>query len=152
MSLISENVSIAAQARVLESQKLFAQEILQGQAHVYLVHAVYDYTVNGGAIGTLSLPLSDTIPAGGIYVGMSVEKLGAFTSGGAATIALQLNAQQLLNPTPVAFNASPFIGAPVTFNNSKVVKIAAPVTTLGLSVAGATVTAGKYLFGLQYIL
>ena len=150
MSLISEKVSTVAQASILESGQLTADEIVQSQAHVHVATATYDFAVQTGAQATYQLALSETIPAGAYYVGLLVERVAAFTSGGASTVNLQLNAQNILNPASPAFNAVPYNLA-AQYNATTALKMGAAVSSLALIIGGANLTAGKYVFGVQYI-
>ena len=154
MSLISEKVSSVAQAQILESQQLSAGEILQGQAHIHLATANYSFAVNGGGQVLHQLPLSVTIPAGAIYVGIIVETVVPLNSAGAATVALSLAGGALLNPTPVAFNAAPFDGlaGSARYNTDVVIKLGGAVTHLDITFAAANITAGNLNFAVQYIL
>jgi hypothetical protein len=98
--------------------------------------------------------LTPPLPAGSKYVGIIVENVAPFTSGGATTIALTLNGQAILNPSPAAFNAAPFAGLAGTgrFNETTAVKLLTQANTLDLTVAAADLTGGTYVFGVQYIL
>lgn len=53
----------------------------------------YDFAVDGGAIGTLALSGGQLpIPSGAVIVGGYIDVITPLTSGGAATIAAQVNA------------------------------------------------------------
>ncbi len=54
------------------------------------VRAVYDFAADGGAVGTIALMGATNIPAGATIVGGYIEVHTALTSGGAATIAVQV--------------------------------------------------------------
>ena len=53
---------------------------------------VYDFTKQGGAQGTIALNGKTVIPSGAVIVGGFVDVTVALLSGGAATIACQVNA------------------------------------------------------------
>lgn len=50
----------------------------------------YSFATDGGAVGTIALIGSTAIPSGSVIVGGLVEVTTALTSGGAATVALQI--------------------------------------------------------------
>lgn len=56
------------------------------------VRGDYSFAVDGGAISTIALTSGLPIPAGAIITDGFIEILTALTSGGAATIALQVEA------------------------------------------------------------
>lgn len=55
-----------------------------------VVRGRYDFTVDGGAIGTIDLMVRADIPSGAIVLGGYVEVTVAPTSGGSATVAVQV--------------------------------------------------------------
>ena len=57
-----------------------------------IVSALYDFAVEGGAVSTIGLRGATDIPSGARCVGGYIDVLTTLTSGGAATIALQLEA------------------------------------------------------------
>lgn len=57
-----------------------------------VVRGRYDFAVDGGAQGTISLTSGTPIPSGAYIVGGFLEVATAVTSGGAATGAIQVNA------------------------------------------------------------
>ena len=71
--------------------------------HQYVIEAKYDFAVQGGAVGTIALLGGLVIPSGlTVYDGF-IDITTPLTSGGAATIALQLNAaNDLATATAVA--------------------------------------------------
>lgn len=59
---------------------------------IELVEAKYDFAVLGGAVGTIALIGGLVIPSGAYVVNGFVDITTPLTSGGAATIAMQVNA------------------------------------------------------------
>lgn len=55
-----------------------------------VVRADYSFAADGGAVGTIALLGATSIPSGAIVVGGLVEVTTALTSGGAATVAVQV--------------------------------------------------------------
>lgn len=63
---------------------------LRGGISVYV--GKYDFAVDGGAVSTIPLIGSTAIPSGAYIVGGFIDVTTALTSGGSATIAVQVNA------------------------------------------------------------
>jgi hypothetical protein len=57
-----------------------------------VVRGKYDFAVDGGAISTIAITAGLPIPLGSVVVGGYVDVITPFTSGGAATIACQVEA------------------------------------------------------------
>lgn len=134
------------------------------------IAALYDFSVHGGAVG--SIPLRVRVPAGAIVINSFLHVVSAPTSGGSATIALTLeSAGDILTAT--AFDAAPFDG---TFGLGKArytpgidlgsgdgsdtaiddsAAAAFVLTTaerqLTLTIATAALTAGKINIFLEYV-
>lgn len=127
-------------------------------SRVKLVTAHYDFAVSGGAVSTLSLPLSAAIPNGASITKVLVKTTTAPTSGGSATISLGIAADaDLLALT--ALNAVPYTAGTdvVTLaGGSKLVTTTAAnptgTTTMFVSIAVADLTAGNMEIALEYFL
>jgi hypothetical protein len=114
----------------------------------------YDFAVDGGAISTIAITGPDKIPAGAIILGGLVEVDTAVTSGGAATLAVQVEAAGDI----VA--AAAVSGAPWSttgrksvipaFTGATSVKTTA-VRDISVVIAAATLTAGAVDVFLVYI-
>lgn len=59
---------------------------------VYTARCVYNFAVDGGAVGAIIPSVSDTIPADAIVMGSVVNSPTAVTSGGSATVAVGTSA------------------------------------------------------------
>lgn len=115
-----------------------------GLKGLYTAKAIYNFSVDGGAVSTITPSLTDVIPDNAIIVGGTINSTTACTSGGAATIAVGTSAgsstTSLLGATAVAsFSADARINSVATF--------AAPVKmtaqgAITLTVATAALTAG----------
>ena len=57
-----------------------------------VIRGKYDFAVDGGAQSTIAITAGTPIPSGSVIVGGYVDVTTALTSGGAATIACQVNA------------------------------------------------------------
>ncbi len=109
------------------------------KANFKLATFVYDFAVNGGAVGTLILD-PDTIPAGFYVKQISMIVETTFTSGGAATVAFGSNANDDLI-APWAFGAFTANTALNTVPETSPKKTSAG--GLRMTIAGAALTAGK---------
>ncbi|MER5252909.1 hypothetical protein [Streptomyces sp. NPDC002855] len=114
-------------------------------------YAKYDFAVQGGAVGVISLT-GDTIPAGAHILDCVVLVDTLNTSGGSATIALKVDDATL--DAAVAYNAAPYN----TTGPKKVdlTRAAAPVVPTAASVVTATVataalTAGVFRVIVEYV-
>lgn len=114
----------------------------------------YSFAVDGGAVGTIPLMGSTAIPSGSIIVGGLVEVTTPPTSGGAATIAIQIEAA---NDTVAAAAVS---GAPwSTAGRKSVIPAFTGATSLKTTaardisavIATATLTAGAFSVFIFYI-
>jgi hypothetical protein len=59
---------------------------------LYVAKAVYNFAVDGGAVGAIIPALSDTIPANAIVIGGVINSTTAVTSAGAATVSVGTSA------------------------------------------------------------
>ena len=118
------------------------------------VRAQYSFAADGGAVGSINLVGAAVIPASSVVVGGHVEVVTAPTSGGAATIGLQVEAA---GDTVVAALIS---GAPwSTTGRKSVVPAFTGATTVATTVARdivlvvgtAALTAGVINVFLHYI-
>jgi hypothetical protein len=113
----------------------------------------YDFAVDGGAIGSIAIT-AQKIPANAIILGGVVEVDTALTSGGAATVAVQVEAA---NDT---VNAAAVSGAPwSTTGRKSTIPAFTGATTLkttaardiSVVIATATLTAGVFDVFVAYI-
>jgi hypothetical protein len=124
--------------------------IIEGTTRLKTAVGEYDFAVDAGAIGTITLRSGDsfgnTVPAGSVITGGYVEVDTLFTTGTSATMALQLEgAGDLVAATIVS-------GAPYSTTGRKsVIPAGTGATSVKTTVARAltaviatgTVTAGK---------
>lgn len=123
---------------------------IEGSGGLKTAVGEYDFAVDGGAVGTITLRGVDAagneVPNGAVIMGGYVEVLTAFTSGGAATVAVNSQAAGDL----VA--AAAVSGAPwSTTGRKSVIPVFTGATTvkttatrqLAITIATAALTAGK---------
>ena len=114
--------------------------------------ASYDFAVDGGAVGAITLR-GDSLPAGAVILDAYLKVTTAPTSGGAATISLGAETAAGLQA------ATAFDGAPFSTTGTKRITFTAttaPVTTtvvraITATVAVAALTAGAFTVVVEYI-
>lgn len=144
-------------AGTLASPSYRATSVISGNAGLGALgnaKMTYDFTVDGGAIATITPVNSPTIPLGAIIIGGTVDITTQVTSGGAATIALGLGSgaqnAALKGATAVAsFTVGQMAIIPV-FTAATYVKAAA-AAQLTLTVAAFTLTAGRFDLNVVYM-
>lgn len=111
---------------------------------VQTAHAIYDFAVDGGAIGAITPVKTAAIPDNAIIVGATLNSTTALTSLGSATVAVGTTAGSAANAIKTA-TAIASLGADALVNGT--VTFAAPVKmtapgSVNLTVATAALTAG----------
>lgn len=117
----------------------------EGNHRLSVIKATYSFAVDGGAIGSITLA---TIPSGVVVLAGVVDVTTALTSGGAGTMALQLEgANDLI--TAAAVSGAPWsttgrkaFGANVNFGTSSVKTTASRALTA--AIADVALTAGVF--------
>lgn len=120
--------------------------IIEGTQRLKSITGEYDFAVDGGAIGAITLRGDNTIPAGSVITGGYLEVDTLFTTGTAATMAISVEAaNDVIAATVVS-------GAPYSTTGRKsVIPAFTGATSLKTTVARSivatiavgTVTAGK---------
>jgi hypothetical protein len=115
-----------------------------GTGLVRFAHALYDFSVDGGAVGAITPSKTAVIPANAIIVGCTVNSPTAVTSGGSATVAVGTSAgsaaNSLLTATAKAsLSANALVNGAATF--AAPVKMTAP-GSITVTVGTAALTAG----------
>lgn len=117
-----------------------------GEAEMFVARAKYKFADLGGAISTINLLAAALIPIGALIISASIKVVTPPTSGGAATIALQVEgAGDLIAAT--AFNAAPFStggqkALTKTFATAHILTTAA--RNIAAVIAGAALTGGEF--------
>lgn len=126
-----------------------------GNKDIQVMEFLYDFSVHGGAIGQIDLSdrLGNAIPSGAIMLRASYYVETAFTSGGAATVAIGDVASAARYLAATAFDNAAFadekvaaaaIGVPLKVASANAGKIA-------ITVAAAALTAGKMRIFVEYV-
>jgi hypothetical protein len=117
---------------------------------------IYDFAVDGGAIGTIGLMGALAIPLGATIIGGWVEVVTGLTSGGAATAAIQVEgagdivpAQVLGTWTVGRKNIVPALVSSAVLSAAGVVRTTA-ARDISLVIAAFALTAGKFSVVLDY--
>jgi hypothetical protein len=122
---------------------------------VYIAKATYDFAVNGGAIGTVTLPV--VIPANAVIMDGMVDVLTTFTTAGAnaGTVAIQVEAANDIVAAIAVSNG----GNPWNAGRHDIVPVGTAATSVKTTVARnvkvvlavQNVTAGKMNIFLRYM-
>jgi hypothetical protein len=127
--------------------------VIEGTTRIKEASGEYDFAVDGGAIGTLTLraaagsTLGNTIPVGSVITGGYIEVDTPVTSGGSATVAVNGEAAGDLQAA-AAVSGAPWSTAgrkSVTpaFTGASSLKTTA-ARSLAIAIATATLTAGRF--------
>lgn len=108
--------------------------------------ATYDFDVHGGATGN-ALGLGVVIPDNAIITRVFTDATTAFTSGGSATVAINVGTTEVKAAT--AFDDATFVGIDSHFTT--LTKLSAD-SEVNLDIATAALTAGVYNIYVEYIL
>lgn len=114
-----------------------------------VIRGKYDFAVDGGAVSTIAITSGSPIPSGSVIVGGYVDVTTQLTSGGAATIACQVEgANDILTAVAVASwttGRKNILPAPTTgaLTASTAVKTTAD-RNISIVVAAAALTAGVF--------
>ena len=134
-------------AKILDSNvteaKLAASSAF-GLGVLRTARAKYDFAVDGGTIGAITLATTATLPDNAVIVGATLNSTTAATSGGAATIAVGLTAGGAADTIKTAeavgsFSADALINGTVTFAAPAKMTAAG---NINITVATADLTAG----------
>ncbi|EKU98033.1 hypothetical protein Lepto7375DRAFT_7292 [Leptolyngbya sp. PCC 7375] len=106
---------------------------------------IYDFSIHGGAVGTLTLPAE--IPDNAIITDAYVDVLVDLTSGGSATVAIGLNTTtDILAATAIAS----VTGVVVAKQGADAFKLTAD-RKLQVTIATAALTAGKMAIYVKWV-
>jgi hypothetical protein len=114
-----------------------------------VVRARYDFAVDGGAVGTISLTAGSPIPAGATIIGGYIDVITALASSGSATISCGVEtATDVVGATAVASWTTgrktilPALGSGSLTNSTVIRTTQARAVTI--TVGTAPLTAGKF--------
>lgn len=121
------------------------------QSKIKLAKATYNFSVDGGAIGTITPKAGAVIPNGAQVLRAWTDVTSNMTSGGSATVAIQVACTTpVVIKTATAFNSADYTGQ--DFQRAATVlgktDSAGPIT---LTVATAALTAGVVNVYVEYV-
>jgi hypothetical protein len=118
------------------------------------VRGVYDFATHGGAVGDITLTTTPVIPSGALVTEAIVKVNTVPTSGGAATVALKLEAAADLNAAD-AISGAPWSSTGVKRADKLGAADAGILTTAARSVVAtvgtAALTAGAFDVVVEYM-
>ena len=137
---------------VIESLGLTEGSLLRGGFSLY--RGDYSFAADGGAVGTIALSGTTGIPSGSIILAAYIEVTAALTSGGAATVALQVESAGDVQAA-AAISGAPWSTTGVKLSSARTFA-AAPVKTtaardISAVIATAALTAGAFRVYVVYL-
>lgn len=136
-------------------RRAFNPDVEGGYAgNLKIARADYDFAVDAGAVGTLALLGATDVPSGAIILGGVLKVVTVPTSGGGATMAIQVEAANDI------VTAAAIAGAPwSTTGRKSVIPVFTGATSvettaardISLVIGTAALTAGKFTLFLVYI-
>lgn len=127
---------------------------IEGTGGVKTYRGKYKFSIDGGAISTITLRADSPIPAGAVIQGGYIDVIAALTSGGAATVALQAEAANDLQ------TAITVAGAPWSTTGRKAITPAWSAATMikttvqrapAMVIAAFVLTAGEFDLVINYV-
>ena len=109
--------------------------------------ATYDFDTHAGAIGN-ALGLGIVIPKGAIILRVIGSANTAFTSGGSATIAINVGSTEVNAAT--AFDDATYVAVDIHYATPNAAVLSAD-SEINLDIAVATLTAGNYDIFVEYL-
>lgn len=142
--------------KLVESQGSINAGMQSGGGALQEVKATYDFSVDGGAVGAITLKASPLIPANAIIFGGFIYGITTPTSAGAATIAVGLGTGAQAAALKAAANDETYAAGSTlaiipVFTAASVVKVAAE-SKITITVATAALNAGKFSVHLFYFM
>lgn len=128
-------------------------DVLTTQTGIRVAHSKYDFSVDGGAQGTITPSNGDTIPDNAILVGATINSTSAVTSDGSATVAIGTSAGSSTTAIKGATGKASYSadavlnGVPVFATPVKLTAAGQPTFTIGT----ADLTAGVIELWVYYV-
>ncbi len=122
-----------------------------------IARGIYDFASDGGAVSTIALMGATTIPSGATITGGFIEVHTALTSGGAATIAVQVNAANDIVPAVAVASWTTGVKSivPVRATSNTLAAANLVRTTaardISIVIAAAALTAGRFSVVVEYV-
>lgn len=119
-----------------------------------IAKATYDFDVDGGTAEAIALAVADIVPKNSVAVKVYTKCITACTSDGSATIAITAGGVTLAPATAFDNNAFDTVGQVSDLTallNSDLGDVASSSAAIGITVATAALTAGKFDIYVEYI-
>lgn len=142
--------------QLLDAQGSINPSMQSGAGALQEVKATYDFSVDGGAVGAITLKASPLIPANAIIFGGAIYPITTPTSAGAATIAVGLGTGAQAAALKAAANDETYAAGTAlaiipVFTIASAVKVTAE-SKVTITVATAALNAGKFSVHLFYFM
>ena len=121
-----------------------------GNPQKYFVKATYDFDTDAGATGATTLAITDNVPKGATITDVIIEKLTNATSGGSATVVVTAGGVTCTGLITVA-NLAGGAGYVTDANIGHLYIDTTSNAPIGITIASATLTAGKFNITLGYL-
>lgn len=128
-----------------------ASQAADGTLGKKVVRATYDFAVDGGAISTIDL--GEDLPANALITQSYIYVVTQLTDGGSGTIAIQCeDANNIKTATDITgTSAGGFVAGESTGVAGDMVGGIAAACDIELVIAGAALTAGKFIVYVEYV-
>ncbi len=125
-----------------------------GTGTVKTYRADYSFAADGGAVSTIALSGTTGIPLGAVILSAYIDVTTALTSGGAPTVALQIESAGDVQAA-VAISGAPWSTTGLKLSSART-RAAAPVATtaardVSAVIATAALTAGAFRVYVEYL-
>lgn len=136
---------------IIEGTRKLEGSLGRGSSHI--AHGLYDFAVDGGAVGDIVLRGDAVVPSGAIISDAWIHVDTALTSGGAATVAIKsegaadINAADAISGAPWSTTGAK--RADFTATTAPILTTAA--RTITATVGTAALTAGKFSVYVEYL-
>jgi len=118
-------------------------------SRTYIGKARYDFSTDGGAIGTITPADNFTLPSGSIILGAVTRAKTAMTSDGSATVALAIGGVDI--KTATAFDDAAYVGTDAQLARTSL-NLTSASGQVTFTVAVAALTAGVVDIYVEYML
>lgn len=139
---------------ILPKGRLTEGNAAYGVGQVKLYRADYSFAADGGAVGTIALSGTTGIPSGAAILSAYINVTTVPTSGGAATIAVQIESAGDVQAA-AAISGAPWSTTGVKLSSART-RAAAPIVTtadrdVSAVIAAAALTAGAFSVYVEYL-
>jgi len=125
-----------------------------GRGEIKTYRADYSFAADGGAVSTIGLSGTTGIPSGAVILAAYLDVTTALTSGGAATVALQIESAADVQAA-VVISGAPWSTTGVKLSSART-RAAVPIATtaardVSAVIGAAALTAGAFRVYVEYL-